>query len=67
MKDNYTVDEAKYYMFSKVNTEVMKGLLEVGELTCVDSENRLITTSTVVGKNVAAALKYIATAELADK
>jgi hypothetical protein len=67
MRDNYTVDEAKYYMFSKVNADVMKGLLEVGELTCVDSEDRLITSSTVIGKNVAAALKYIATTDVAQK
>ncbi|NTI46627.1 N-acetylmuramoyl-L-alanine amidase [Agrobacterium rhizogenes] len=63
MKDNYTVDEAKYYMFAKVNTDVMKGLLEVGELTCEKSENQLIESSTIIGRNLASSLKYVATLE----
>ena len=33
-KDNYTVNEAKYYMFNKVKADRLTGLLEIGELTC---------------------------------
>lgn len=65
MKDNYTVAESKYYMFAKVNTTIMKGLLEVGELTCPDIERRLIESSPVIGANVAAGLKYIAETQAA--
>lgn len=67
MKDNYTVNEAKYYMFSKVNASVMEGLLEVGELSCDGIEKNLIEASEVIGNNVAASLVYIATAENAFK
>jgi N-acetylmuramoyl-L-alanine amidase len=65
MKDNYTAAEAKYYMFEKMNTSIMEGLLEVGELTCADIEKRLIESSSVIGRNVAAAIQYIATTQAA--
>lgn len=66
MRDNYTAAEAGYYMFSKMDSSIMEGLLEVGELTCADIEKRLIESSRIIGKNVAAALQYVATTEAAN-
>lgn len=39
-KDDFTVNAAHYYMYSKVDAPVMKGLLEVGETTCLPMEQR---------------------------
>jgi hypothetical protein len=58
-KDNFTANEAKYYMFEKVRTERLNGLLEVGELTCPASEKQLITNSKLIGGNVARAITFI--------
>jgi hypothetical protein len=58
-KDNYTADEHKYYMFRRVNTTMLKGLLEVGEVTCARSETRLITASREISFNVASALAFL--------
>ncbi|NVD97908.1 N-acetylmuramoyl-L-alanine amidase [Massilia sp. BJB1822] len=59
MKDGFTANEANYYMFKQVDASTMKGLLEVGELTCLDKETRLISSADLVGANVAAALVFI--------
>jgi N-acetylmuramoyl-L-alanine amidase len=58
-KDNYTVNEARYYMFSQVQAERLTGLLEMGELTCEDSEKKLIANSKLVGANIARALNFV--------
>jgi hypothetical protein len=65
-KDNFTVNEAKYYMFQRVEAPMLKGLLEVGEVTCAKSEDRLITSSREITNNVAAALSYLARLEAAN-
>jgi hypothetical protein len=46
-------------MFRVAKTDRLKGLLEVGELTCEDKEKELIRSSELIGDNVAAALKFI--------
>lgn len=56
---NFTANEADYYMFREVMTQQLKGLLEVGELTCADSERQLILSSDAVGNNVARAIDFI--------
>jgi N-acetylmuramoyl-L-alanine amidase len=59
-KDNYTVGLAEYYMFKRVNTTMLKGILEVGEVTCEKSEQQLIASSKEITFNVASALSYLA-------
>lgn len=58
-KDNFTANEADYYMFRQVHTIRLTGLLEVGELTCQKSERELIMSSHAVGVNVARAIDFI--------
>jgi len=58
-KDNFTANEAGYYMFSQVQAQRLTGLLEVGELTCEKSERELVTSSHAVGANVARALDFV--------
>ena len=62
-KDNFTVDEHHYYMFDKVSAPVLTGLLEVGELTCEASEQKLIGSANAISNNVASAIVYIAQTE----
>jgi phage-related protein len=54
-------------MFKRVKTNRLTGLVEIGELTCVESEKQLITSSELIGNNIAAALKFIARMEMATK
>jgi len=58
-RDNFTVNEAKYYMFRRVQADRLTGLLEVGELTCSKSERQLIKSANLVGANIARALQFI--------
>lgn len=58
-KDNFTANEAHYYMFNKLEAPTMKGLLEVGELTCPKMEDRLIEASNAMAGNIALALSFI--------
>jgi N-acetylmuramoyl-L-alanine amidase len=59
MRDNFTANEANYYMFGKVKTDTMKGLLEVGELTCAEVEERLVLNSDAIADNLARALAFV--------
>jgi|GEM_PF-2939551 len=58
-KDGFTVDAANYYMYKKVKAPIMKGLLEVGELTCERSEKQLVVGIDSVANNVARALSFV--------
>jgi N-acetylmuramoyl-L-alanine amidase len=58
-RDNYTVNEAHYYMFSQVRADRLTGLLEVGELTCELKEKQFIVSADVIAQNVAEALDYV--------
>lgn len=58
-KDGFTVDAANYYMYKKVKAPIMKGLLEVGELTCQKSEQQLVVGIDAVANNVARALSFV--------
>jgi N-acetylmuramoyl-L-alanine amidase len=58
-RDNFTANEAQYYMFSKVRAGRLTGLLELGELTCPASERALLTNADQVADNVAYALEFI--------
>jgi N-acetylmuramoyl-L-alanine amidase len=57
--DNFTPNEASYYMFSQVRADRLTGLLEVGELTCPDKEKQIISSSNAIGQNIAYALNYL--------
>ena len=59
MRDNLTVNESKYYMFSQVRTTLMKGLLEIGELTCEAQEDQLVINADSVAANLARALNFL--------
>lgn len=58
-KDGFTVDAAHYYMYSKVDAPVMKGLLEVGEITCQEMESRLVLGADGIATNVARAITFV--------
>ena len=58
-RDGFTANEAQYYMFHRVNGTELTGLLEVGELTCPASEDRVVEGATRLGVNVAQALDFI--------
>lgn len=58
-KDGFTVDAAHYYMYSKVGAPVMKGLLEIGEVTCPKEESRLIVGADGIAVNVARAISFV--------
>ncbi len=58
-KDGFTANAAHYYMFGRVDATVMKGLLEVGELTCEDVEKRLVAGADAIAANVAKALLFV--------
>ena len=58
-RDNYTPNEAKYYTFGYVKTQYMKGLLEVGELTCPKMEEQLINSADAIGSNVARGIQFV--------
>ncbi|WP_229425333.1 MULTISPECIES: N-acetylmuramoyl-L-alanine amidase [unclassified Massilia] len=58
-KDGFTADAAHYYMFGHVDAPVMKGLLEVGELTCAEMEQRLVAGADAIASNVAKALMFV--------
>ena len=58
-KDGFTADSARYYMFSQIDAPVMKGLLEVGELTCKYKEEMLILSADKIAANVARAIEFV--------
>jgi hypothetical protein len=47
-------------LFRQVQAERVTGLLEIGELTCPDTEKQLIISANHIGDNVAQALDFIA-------
>jgi N-acetylmuramoyl-L-alanine amidase len=57
--DNFTVNEAQYYMFRQVRADRLTGILEIGELTCPNSEKDLISSADLIGRNVARALRFV--------
>ena len=61
MKDNFTANESKYYMFQNVKSDGLKGLLEIGELTCEADEKSLVEHSTLLAGNIAHAVNFILT------
>lgn len=58
-KDGYTANAAKYYMYSRVHAPVMKGLLEVGDISCPPVEGRLIVSADGISNNVARAIAFV--------
>jgi N-acetylmuramoyl-L-alanine amidase len=64
--DNFTANEADYYMFRQVQARRLAGLLEVGELTCPTSERMLINSANLIADNLAQALIFIVTTNVAD-
>jgi N-acetylmuramoyl-L-alanine amidase len=57
--ENFTVNEEKYYMWSQVQSSSMKGLLEVGELTCPSSEENLLGSVDAIATDLAAGLMFV--------
>jgi N-acetylmuramoyl-L-alanine amidase len=58
-KDNFTVNEAQYYMFRQVRADRLTGLLEIGELTCPATEKQLISFSDLIALNIARGVNFI--------
>lgn len=65
-EDNFTANEAHYYMFRQVRADRLTGLLEVGELTCPRSEHALIDSADRIGNNLARAIAFIVQTVQAD-
>jgi hypothetical protein len=65
-RDNYTPNEANYQWFNSVNASVLKGILEVGELTCPHTEDRLIASAPRIAYNLATALQVLLQYKYAD-
>lgn len=59
MKDNMTVNVARYYMFGRIKTSSVKGLLEIGDLSCAKQEDRMIVNADKIAANVARALRFV--------
>jgi hypothetical protein len=57
MRDNYTKDEANYYAYKTINAG-LKGLLEMGELTCPKDEEKLLSNAQVLAKNLSKAIIF---------
>jgi N-acetylmuramoyl-L-alanine amidase len=57
--DNFTANEAQYYMFRQVQADQLTGLLEIGELTCERAEKKLISSSDLIGHDVANGIDYV--------
>jgi len=62
-KDNFTANEAHYYTFNAIQTGTLKGILEIGELTCPGTERRLIVNADLIAANIARALEFVSTLE----
>jgi hypothetical protein len=58
--DNFTANEASYYMFRQVRATSLSGILEIGELTCDKEEKMLITSADEISANVSRALVFVA-------
>lgn len=59
MKDNFTANEAKYYMFKHVKASSFRGLLEIGEVTCEAEEKTMVEYSTLLASNIAHSIDFI--------
>jgi N-acetylmuramoyl-L-alanine amidase len=59
MKENFTANLSNYYAFKRLRASEMEGILEVGELTCPQTEERLIRGADSIASNVARALRFI--------
>lgn len=57
--DGYTKNSAQYYMYSQVNAARLTGLLEIGEITCPSTEEKMITNIDRIATNLAMSLDYI--------
>jgi hypothetical protein len=57
--DGYTTNSANYYMYSRVSADKLTGLLEIGEITCPDSEQRMIVNADRIATNLTLSLEYI--------
>lgn len=57
--DNFTANEAQYYMFRQVQADQLTGLLEIGELTCEKAEKKLISSSDLIGHNIGNGIDYV--------
>lgn len=62
MKDNFTANLSKYYMFRKINSSVFEGIIELGELTCNSEEKQLVENIDAVANNLAHAIEFISQA-----
>lgn len=65
-RDNFTANEANYYMFRHVRAGSLEGLLELGELTCTSEEDKLVANADVVAKNVAEAIEFVLALQQAE-
>ena len=55
-KDNFSANLERYYSFKHVTTRSFEGILELGEITCPDTEQALLGNHSRISQNLAAAL-----------
>ena len=57
--DNFTANESDYYMFRRVDGAALSGILEIGELTCSGTEDKLIADTKEISDNLSRALLFV--------
>lgn len=59
--DNFTANLERYYAFKHMKTRSFEGILELGEITCPETEQQLVGNHQKIAKNLAAALSTAVT------
>jgi hypothetical protein len=58
-KDNFNSNVSNYYMYRQIQAVNLKGLLEVGEVTCPATEDALIAAADKISNNLARAMIFV--------
>jgi N-acetylmuramoyl-L-alanine amidase len=59
LRDNFTANVASYYMFKHVPEARLRGLIEIGEVTCEKDEKEMIGNADSLAKNIAYSLHFL--------
>ena len=59
LRDNFTSNEANYYMFKHVPDARLRGLIEIGEVTCPQDEREMIGNAEALAKNIAYSIHFL--------
>jgi hypothetical protein len=56
MSDNYTRNLSGYYAYSMIKSSIFEGVIEMGELTCPESEVEMLTRADALAKSMSVAI-----------